>query len=67
MSTIYGSGKITASGAFFATTLGVPTLEYAPWALLCWINPILSIIFAYLGIAIFNANKNKQHTPVGQV
>ena len=43
----------TTGGAFFATTLGLSAIEYIPWALLCWMNPILSIIFAYLGIAIF--------------
>ncbi|WP_281647041.1 Na+/H+ antiporter NhaC [Parendozoicomonas sp. Alg238-R29] len=43
----------TTGGAFFASTLGVPVLEYAPWALLNWINPCASIVFAYLGIALF--------------
>ena len=52
----------TTGGAFFATTLGISTIEYAPWALLCWINPILSIIFAYLGIAIFKTKKRKKKT-----
>ncbi len=47
----------TTGGAFFATTLGVSVLDYAPWALLNWINPILSIVFAYLGIALFKAAK----------
>lgn len=45
----------TTGGAFFASTLGVSVLEYAPWALLNWLNPVLSIVFAYLGIAIFKA------------
>ncbi len=43
----------TTAGAFFATTLGVNTLEYIPWAFLNLINPLLSISFAYLGIAMF--------------
>ncbi|OED49934.1 Na+/H+ antiporter NhaC [Endozoicomonas sp. (ex Bugula neritina AB1)] len=43
----------TTGGAFFASTLGVAVLDYAPWALLNWINPLLSIVFAYLGIALF--------------
>lgn len=43
----------TTGGAFFASTLGVSVLDYAPWALLNWINPLLSIVFAYLGLALF--------------
>ncbi|MGB1236854.1 MAG: Na+/H+ antiporter NhaC [Pseudomonadales bacterium] len=45
----------TTGGAFFASTLGVEVLDYAPWALLNWINPVLSIAFAYAGIAMFKA------------
>lgn len=45
----------TTGGAFFASTLGVDVLDYAPWAFLNWGNPLLSIVFAYLGIALFKA------------
>jgi NhaC family Na+:H+ antiporter len=45
----------TTGGAFFASTLGVQVLDYAPWALLNWINPLLSIVLAYMGIALFKA------------
>ncbi len=41
----------TTAGAFFATTLGVSTLEYLPWALFNLFSPLLAIIFAWLGIA----------------
>ncbi|WP_263081259.1 Na+/H+ antiporter NhaC [Endozoicomonas sp. Mp262] len=47
----------TTGGAFFASTLGVSVLDYAPWALLNWINPLLSILFAYLGVALFRSAK----------
>ncbi len=47
----------TTAGAFFATTLGVTTLDYIPWALLNLINPILSISFAYLNIALFTRKR----------
>jgi len=50
----------TTTGVFYYATLKVPVLDFAPWALLNWINPIIGIIFAYLGIAIFKTNK--QHT-----
>lgn len=43
----------TTGGAFFASTLGVSVLEYAPWALLNWMNGLIAIIFAYCGIALF--------------
>jgi len=53
----------TTGGAFFASTLGVSVLEYAPWALLNWLNPVISIVFAYLGIAIFKAGTKTPAQP----
>ena len=49
----------TTAGAFFAATLDISVLEYAPWALLNWGSPLLSIIFAYLGIALFKNQASK--------
>lgn len=43
----------TTTGAFYAATLGVDTLVYAQWSLLNWINPLIGILFAWLGIALF--------------
>ena len=43
----------TTMGAFIAGTLGVATWDYAPFAFLNYLTPLLSIIFAYLGMAIF--------------
>jgi len=34
------------SALFMATTLGVPTVEYAPWAVFCMTGPIFSILIA---------------------
>ncbi|WP_352426356.1 Na+/H+ antiporter NhaC [Aminomonas paucivorans] len=39
-------------GAYHAGLFGVPTLEYLPYAFLNWMNPIVSILTAYLGIGI---------------
>jgi Na+:H+ antiporter, NhaC family len=39
-------------GAFMAATLGVPTLAYLPYAVLNLLNPIVSIVYGYLGITI---------------
>tara|TARA_R110000868_G_scaffold2321_9_gene17330 strand:+ start:3716 stop:5167 length:1452 start_codon:yes stop_codon:yes gene_type:complete len=38
----------TVSALFMATTLGVPTLEYAPWAFFCVGGPIMSLSYAVL-------------------
>ena len=43
----------SVAGAFYAGTLGVPVLDYALYALLNWLNPLVAIIFAYLGIGLF--------------
>ncbi|WP_261843957.1 Na+/H+ antiporter NhaC [Aliamphritea ceti] len=50
----------TTGGAFFASTLGVEVLDYAPWALLNWINPLLSIGLAYIGVAMFRKKSPMQ-------
>ena len=38
----------TVSGLFMATTLGVATLDLAPWALFCWLCPVVSLFLAAL-------------------
>jgi NhaC family Na+:H+ antiporter len=43
----------TTSGAFITGVLGMSPLEYAPWAFLNYINPLLSIALAYAGFGIF--------------
>ena len=42
----------TTTGTFYAATLGVATLEYAPYALLNLLNPCVSIVMAYAGIGL---------------
>ena len=44
----------TVSGVFMASTLGVPTLALAPWAVFCWLGPVTS-----LAAALFLARKSK--------
>lgn len=48
-------------GAYQAATLGVPTFSYFPYAFMNLINPILAIIFSYLGIAIFYKNEEEKN------
>ena len=43
----------TTAGAFFASTLGVSVLDYAPWALLNWFNPLIGILAAAFGFGLF--------------
>jgi NhaC family Na+:H+ antiporter len=49
----------TTAGAFMAGALGVPTLQYAPYAFLNLITPIVSIVFSYLGIFILRKKNGK--------
>ena len=39
-------------GVFIASTLGVSVMEYAPYAILNYTVPIISIIFGYIGFKI---------------
>ena len=48
----------TTSGAFCMGALGISALEYAPWTLFNYMNPLLSIILAYLGFGIFRKVKS---------
>ena len=38
----------TVSAVFMATTLGVPTIHYAPWAVFCYGGPFFSLLIAGL-------------------
>jgi NhaC family Na+:H+ antiporter len=38
----------TVSAIFMATTLGVPTLSYLPWAVFCFGGPLFSLLWAAL-------------------
>lgn len=40
------------SGAFMASTLGVPVLDYLPFALFCLVSPLLSLFYGFTGISI---------------
>lgn len=42
----------STAGAFYAATLGIGVVEYAPYALLNILNPVVAIIFAFWGVAI---------------
>ena len=41
------------NAAFFTGTLGVTYAEYIPYVYLCYLAPIISLIFAFLGVAVW--------------
>lgn len=47
----------TTAGAFYAATLGVPVLDYAPYAFLNYLNPLISIGMTALGIGLLRSPK----------
>jgi len=49
------------AGTYMAGTLGVPTLSYLPWAVLCYTGFIFAIIYGFTG---FGIAKLKDTTPV---
>ncbi len=53
----------TTAGAFITGVLGMSPLEYAPWAFLNYINPLLSIALAYAGFGIFKRIQSGAKTP----
>ena len=49
----------TAAGAYMATTLGVPTMQYLPFAILNYSGMIFALIWAATGIGITKVGKGK--------
>jgi NhaC family Na+:H+ antiporter len=49
----------STTSIFYMTTMGVSAIDYAPYALLNYINPLLAIVFAYLGIALFRTTDDE--------
>ncbi|WP_405380037.1 Na+/H+ antiporter NhaC [Phascolarctobacterium sp.] len=42
----------SVAGTYMAATLGVPTLSYLPWTILCYSSFVFAIIFGFTGIGI---------------
>lgn len=47
----------TTAGTFYTATLGIATLDYAPYALLNLLNPLISIGMVLLGIGLLPGKK----------
>ena len=46
------------AGVYMASTLGVSTVQYAPWAVLCYTGVIFSILWGYTGFGIAKIKKD---------
>lgn len=51
----------TLAGVYMATTLGVPTLEYAPWACLGYTGIIFAILWGFTGFGIAKIKKGSDN------
>jgi NhaC family Na+:H+ antiporter len=43
----------SAAGVYMASTLGVPTLSYLPWAIMCYAGFIIAWVYGYTGKAVW--------------
>ena len=50
----------SAAGAYMTATLGVPTIEYLPWAVLNYTGIFMAIILAFTGIGITKLTPEEQ-------
>jgi NhaC family Na+:H+ antiporter len=66
--TVEDTGTVTSPlvpwnscGAYMSGVLGVPTVEYLPYAFFNLLNPLLAIAFGFLG---FRVDRREQATPI---
>jgi NhaC family Na+:H+ antiporter len=59
----------TVSAVYMATTIGVPTLSYAPWAVFCYMGPVWSLLYAAFydrtGVGLKRTQAQAQGASVG--
>lgn len=51
----------TAAGVYMATTLGVPTLSYLPWAIICYTGVIFATIWGFTGFGIAKIKEGDEY------
>jgi NhaC family Na+:H+ antiporter len=56
----------TAAGAYMAGTLGVATLSYLPWAVLCWSGIFFATLWGFTGFGIARLSKEQQTQMMAQ-
>ncbi|WP_086981564.1 Na+/H+ antiporter NhaC [Vibrio aphrogenes] len=49
----------TSAGIYMASTLGVPTLDYLPWAIQCYTGIIFALIYGFTGFCIAKVEPEK--------
>ncbi|WP_339115096.1 Na+/H+ antiporter NhaC [Thioclava sp. GXIMD2076] len=52
-----------SGGAFQAATLGVATLAYLPFNFFCWLSPVVTVVFGYMGWTITPLAPEARETP----
>ena len=52
-------------GVYVSAVLGVPTLAYAPYCFLNWLNPIIALAMTWLGIAVVWRHGDRPHAAPG--
>lgn len=48
----------SATAIYFSGALGVATIEYLPYAIFCWLNPIVSIFMSFCTIGLISCNED---------
>lgn len=51
------------AGVYMAGTLGVPTLEYAGWAVMCYVGFLVALFYGFTGIAIAPKMRDDETLP----
>ena len=51
------------AGVFMAGTLGVPTLSYAPWAVMCYTGFMFALLYGFTGFAIAPRVRDDETVP----
>jgi NhaC family Na+:H+ antiporter len=54
----------TTAGAFYAATLGVPVLDYLPYAFFNYLTPVVSVSMAALGLGLLGNLANRQKAAI---
>lgn len=57
----------TAAGAYMAGTLGVATLDYLPWAVLCWTGVIFATLWGFTGFGIAKLTPEQQAQMIAEI
>ncbi|HHU17875.1 MAG TPA: Na+/H+ antiporter NhaC [Clostridiales bacterium] len=54
----------SAAGVYMASTLGVPTLSYLPWAIMCYLGFVIAWIYGYTDKAIWRVQEDEKKASI---